>query len=132
MTAATLAGSLPGISSGKTLLSSHDRQRQVTRQIADHRDRERRTANFIISSRPRFFPAARISPRFLESRERERERPFVRLKRSEDSGYYTIYNLSAGSLPRSEGRKTKRKRGGGIEERSDVKIGGLIIARVDR
>lgn len=33
----------------------------------DHRDRERCTANFIISSRPRFFLSARISPRFQES-----------------------------------------------------------------
>jgi len=46
-------------------LETHERQ--VTRRIADHRDRERRKANFIISSR--FFVAARISPRSQESRE---------------------------------------------------------------
>lgn len=67
-----LAGPLPSISSvpsisfGERYSSTHERQ--VTRRIADHRDRERRTANFIISSRPRFFVAARISPRSQESR----------------------------------------------------------------
>lgn len=47
--------------------NSSTHERQVTRRIADHRDRERRTANFIISSRPRF--SARISSRSQENRE---------------------------------------------------------------
>lgn len=100
----TLAGSLPSISSrlDERYFSS---ERQVTRRIADHRDRARRTANFIISSRPHFFLAVCISPHSQESWET------FRLGGSKDRAIYNKWMILSVHLcgEREEKRKGRAK-----------------------